>query len=57
MRHCWYVLLAHGAGAPMDSPFMSAISDALAAKGVSVVRFEFAYMARRRETLPTTPAR
>ena len=44
------VLLAHGAGAPMDSPFMAAIADGLAEKGWRVVRFEFPYMARMRET-------
>ncbi|MEP1356027.1 MAG: alpha/beta fold hydrolase [Tateyamaria sp.] len=42
------VLLAHGAGAPMDSPAMTAISQALAAQDLRVVRFEFAYMANRR---------
>lgn len=41
--------LAHGAGAPMDSAFMDAIADALAAAGIRVVRFEFPYMARRRD--------
>lgn len=44
------VLLAHGAGAPMDSPFMAAIAGGLAAAGWRVVRFEFGYMARMRET-------
>jgi len=44
------VLLAHGAGAPMDSPFMAAIAGGLAQQGWRVVRFEFAYMARMRET-------
>ena len=44
------VLLAHGAGAPMDSPFMAAIGGGLAEKGWCVVRFEFPYMARMRET-------
>ena len=44
------VLVAHGAGAPMDSPFMAAIAAGLAASGWRVVRFEFAYMARMRET-------
>ena len=44
------VLLAHGAGAPMDSPFMAAIAGGLAEKGWRVVRFEFPYMARMRET-------
>jgi len=42
------VLLAHGAGAPMDSPAMTAIAEALAAESLRVVRFEFAYMADRR---------
>ncbi|MBO0345452.1 alpha/beta hydrolase [Roseibium sp. CAU 1637] len=43
------LLLAHGAGAAMDSPFMNKIADKLAAEGIAVVRFEFAYMAQRRE--------
>lgn len=42
------VLLAHGAGAPMDSPFMQAMAHGLAKHGWRVVRFEFPYMARRR---------
>ena len=42
------LLLAHGAGAPMDSDFMTAMSDALVAHGIAVARFEFPYMARRR---------
>ena len=44
------LLLAHGAGAAMDSPFMVAIASGLAQHGWRVVRFEFAYMARMRET-------
>lgn len=42
------VLLAHGAGAPMDSSFMNRIAEGLAADGIAVARFEFAYMAKRR---------
>lgn len=42
------VLLAHGAGAPMDSPFMQAMASGLAQRGWRVVRFEFPYMAQRR---------
>jgi predicted alpha/beta-hydrolase family hydrolase len=34
----------------MDSPFMAAIAGGLAEKGWRVVRFEFPYMARMRET-------
>jgi predicted alpha/beta-hydrolase family hydrolase len=43
------LVLAHGAGAPMDSPFMNAMAAGLAAGGLRVVRFEFPYMRRRRE--------
>ena len=43
------LVLAHGAGAPMDSPWMNAVAAGLAARGVRVARFEFPYMARRRE--------
>lgn len=43
------LLLAHGAGAPMDSIFMNEIAAAVALRGVEVVRFEFPYMASRRE--------
>ena len=42
--------LAHGAGAPMDSPFMARIAEGAAAAGWRVVRFEFPYMAARRTT-------
>ncbi|HVZ34713.1 MAG TPA: alpha/beta family hydrolase [Polyangiaceae bacterium] len=42
------LLLAHGAGAPMDSDFMQSLAADLGARGVHVVRFEFPYMARAR---------
>lgn len=42
------IALAHGAGAPMDSPFMSFFAAGLAAHGFRVARFEFPYMAARR---------
>lgn len=44
------VVLAHGAGAPMSSPFMNVIAAGLGAAGLRAVRFEFPYMRRRRET-------
>lgn len=47
-RSAMTVVLAHGAGAPMDSPFMNVIAEGLAAGGVRVARFEFPYMAERR---------
>ena len=43
------LLLAHGAGAPMDSDFMAQLSASLADRGVSVARFEFPYMRRIRQ--------
>ncbi len=42
------LVLAHGAGAPMDHPSLTAVAEALAANGLRVVRFEFPYMRRRR---------
>jgi uncharacterized protein len=42
-------VLAHGAGAPMDSPFLAAMATGLAERGLRVARFEFAYMRARRE--------
>jgi len=44
------LVLAHGAGAAMDSPFMNVIAKGIAAEGFGAVRFEFPYMRRRRET-------
>jgi predicted alpha/beta-hydrolase family hydrolase len=42
------LILAHGAGAPMDSDWMNNMAARLAARGVNVLRFEFPYMAQRR---------
>jgi predicted alpha/beta-hydrolase family hydrolase len=44
------VVLAHGAGAPMNTPFLNAVARGLAAAGHRVARFEFPYMRARRET-------
>lgn len=41
-------LLAHGAGAPMDHPFLEHFATGLARAGVLVLRFDYAYMAQRR---------
>jgi uncharacterized protein len=43
------LLLVHGAGAAMDSSFLNTICALLAEQGVATLRFEFAYMAARRE--------
>ena len=50
------LLLAHGAGAAMDSPFMNQIATLLAERGIEVLRFEFPYMMSRRETGKRRPA-
>jgi predicted alpha/beta-hydrolase family hydrolase len=51
------ILLAHGAGAPMDSASMTATAQALAAAGFRVARFEFGYMAARRSGARKPPPR
>lgn len=44
------LILAHGAGALMDSAFMNTIAESVAADGIRVWRFEFPYMSERRST-------
>jgi len=51
------VLLAHGAGAPMTSPFMNEIAGLLAERAIATARFEFAYMATRRDGRRPRPPR
>jgi predicted alpha/beta-hydrolase family hydrolase len=51
------VLLAHGAGAPMDSKSMAAAALALASEGLRAARFEFGYMAARRSGARKPPPR
>ena len=49
------VMLAHGAGAGIQSPFMQQMADGLAEQGWPVIRFEFPYMAQRRISGRRTP--
>jgi predicted alpha/beta-hydrolase family hydrolase len=49
------ILLAHGAGGPMDTPTMTAAAKALAEAGFRVARFEFEYMANRRSAAGRKP--
>ncbi|WP_330926525.1 alpha/beta family hydrolase [Candidatus Sororendozoicomonas aggregata] len=44
------LILAHGAGAGMSSPFMDKVAKLLCQQGVSVVRFEFPYMRQMAQT-------
>jgi predicted alpha/beta-hydrolase family hydrolase len=56
----WTVVLAHGAGAFMDTPFMETFAAGFAGAGIRTVRFEFPYMQRRRESgrsFPPDPQR
>ena len=50
------IVLAHGAGAPMDSPFMEKMVSLLVARNLSVARFEFSYMSARRTGGKKRPA-
>jgi predicted alpha/beta-hydrolase family hydrolase len=43
-----HLLLAHGAGAAMTSPFLEKMTALLTERGMQVSRFEFDYMAARR---------
>lgn len=45
----WTIALAHGAGAGMDTPFMNAFAGGLARRGFRTARFEFPYMASKRQ--------
>lgn len=43
------IVLAHGAGSPMDSAWLERMCALLGDRGVRTARFEFAYMAGRRQ--------
>jgi uncharacterized protein len=43
-RACY--VLAHGAGAGMAHPFMAAVADGLAERGIATLRYQFPYMER-----------
>lgn len=51
------LVLAHGAGAAMDSRGMTDVTSRLTARGIRVVRFEFGYMAARRDGVRRPPPR
>ena len=51
-----HLVFAHGAGAPMTSPFLTRVAEQLSAKAVTVHRFEFPYMAARADGGPRRPA-
>lgn len=50
-------VMAHGAGAAMDSRGMTDLASRIAARSIRVVRFEFGYMASRRSGVRRPPPR
>ncbi len=51
----WTLLYAPGAGSNVHDPFGAHLCDALAARGVTAVRFQFPYMEARRRAPDRTP--
>ena len=49
------LVLAHGAGAGQQHPFMTAMASLLAARGIDVVTFDFDYMRERRKVPDKAP--
>lgn len=49
------LVLAHGAGAGQQSPFMVNVSKGLAARGLTTATFDFAYMAEGRKSPDRAP--
>jgi len=49
------LLLGHGAGSPMTTPFLGAFATAIAELGVSVLRFDFPYMEAGRKAPDRAP--
>jgi predicted alpha/beta-hydrolase family hydrolase len=49
------LVLAHGAGAGMNHPFMEKLAQELAAVGVATLRYQFPYMQERRR-VPDSPS-
>ena len=56
-RYTATLVLGHGAGAAMDSAGMNDAARVIASRGIRVARFEFAYMAGRREGVRKPPPR
>jgi uncharacterized protein len=52
-RACY--VLAHGAGAGMDHPFMENVARGLASRGIATLRYQFPYMERGTKRLDPPP--
>ena len=48
-------VFAHGAGAGMRHPFMTAVAEALADEGIATLRWEFPYMAAGKKRVDAAP--
>ena len=51
----WILVLAHGAGAGMNHPFMENLTNELSAVAIATFRYQFPYMEQRRR-VPDPPA-
>ena len=51
----WLLVLAHGAGAGMQHPFLEALVEELARASVTTLRYQFPYMEQRRR-VPDAPS-
>jgi predicted alpha/beta-hydrolase family hydrolase len=49
------LVLAHGAGAGQQHPFMTTVANGFAARGIDVVTFDFPYVRERRKTPDRAP--
>jgi uncharacterized protein len=52
----WLLVLAHGAGAGMNHPFLEKLASELAAVDVATFRYQFPYMEEHRRRIPDSPA-
>ena len=50
----WLLVLAHGAGAGMNHPFLENLAMELAAAGIATLRYQFPYVEQRRR-VPDPP--
>jgi uncharacterized protein len=48
-------VFAHGAGAGMNHPFMTAMAEALALEGIATLRYDFPYMAEGKRRIDPKP--
>ncbi len=47
-KNNWIITMAHGAGAGMNHPFMTALANSLAEKNIATLRFNFPFMENKK---------